>query len=150
MIRMSKETDYGIVVLAYFASAQEGLKQNAREVAMESQLPLPMVRKVLKILARKGLLVSQRGAKGGYSLARGGARISIAEIVQAMEGSLAMTECIEAPGECRHEPVCGLRTSWHKINEIVFQALNNMTLSDLTGPLPGQLGCDPGKLVSLQ
>ncbi len=150
MIRMSKETDYGIVVLAYFASAQEGLKQSAREVAMESQLPLPMVRKILKILAREGLLVSQRGAKGGYSLARRGERISIAEIVTAMEGPLAMTECIEAPGECRHEPVCELRTSWQKINEIVFQALNSLTLSDLTGRLPGQLGSDPGRLVSLQ
>ena len=150
MIRMSKETDYGIVVLAYFASAQEGLKQNAREVAMESQLPLPMVRKVLKILAREGLLVSQRGVKGGYSLARGGERISIAEIVTAMEGPLAMTECIEAPGECRHEPVCELRTSWHKINEIVFQALNSTTLSDLTGQLPGPMGSDRGELVSLQ
>ncbi|TDI11087.1 MAG: SUF system Fe-S cluster assembly regulator [Acidobacteria bacterium] len=150
MIRMSKETDYGIVVLAYFASAQEGLKQNAREVAMESQLPLPMVRKILKILAREGLLISHRGAKGGYSLTRGGERISIAEIVTAIEGPLAMTECIEAPGECRHEPVCGIRTSWQKINQIVFQALNNMTLSDLTGPLPGPMGSDPGKLVSLQ
>ena len=59
MIRMSKETDYGIVVLAYFASAQEGLKQNAREVAMESQLPLPMVRKILKILAREGLQIGR-------------------------------------------------------------------------------------------
>jgi predicted methyltransferase len=76
MIRMSKETDYGIVVLAYFASVQEGLKHNAREVAMESQLPLPMVRKILKILAREGLLVSHRGVKGGYSLARRGGRIS--------------------------------------------------------------------------
>ncbi len=150
MIRMSKETDYGIVVLAYFASAQEGLKQNAREVAMESQLPLPMVRKILKILAREGLLVSQRGAKGGYSLLRRGERISIAEIVTAMEGPLAMTECIEAPGECRHEPVCGVRTSWQKINEVVFQALNNMTLSDLTGPFPGPMGSDRGELVSLQ
>ncbi len=150
MIRMSKETDYGIVVLAYFASAQEGLKQNAREVAMESQLPLPMVRKVLKILAREGLLVSQRGVKGGYSLARGGERISIAEIVQAMEGPLAMTECIEAPGECRHEPVCGLRTSWQKINEIIFEALNSTTLSDLTGQSPGPMGSEQGELVSLQ
>ena len=150
MLRMSKETDYGIVVLAYFARAQEGLKQNAREVAMESQLPLPMVRKVLKLLAREGLLVSHRGAKGGYSLARQGERISIAEIVRAMEGPLAMTECIEAPGECRHEPVCELRTSWPRINEIVFQALNSMTLSDLTGPLPGQLRSDRGELVSLQ
>ena len=150
MIRMSKETDYGIVVLAYFASAQAGLKHNAREVAMENQLPLPMVRKILKILAREGLLISHRGAKGGYSLVRRGERISIAEIVKAMEGPLAMTECIEAPGECRHEPVCGLRTSWHRINEIVFEALNSTTLSDLTGPLPGPMGGDRGELVSLQ
>ncbi len=150
MIRMSKETDYGIVVLAYFAGAQKGLKHNAREVAMESQLPLPMVRKILKILAREGLLLSHRGAKGGYTLARRGERISIAEIVKAMEGPLAMTECIEAPGECRHEPVCGLRTSWQKINEIVFEALYSMTLSDLTGHLPAPAGSEQGKLVSLQ
>ena len=139
MIRMSKETDYGIVVLAYFASAQGSRKHNAREVAMESQLPLPMVKKILKILAREGLLLSHRGAKGGYSLARRGERISIAEIVKAMEGPLAMTECIEAPGECRHEPVCGLRTSWQRINEIVFEALDRMTLSDLIGQPPGPL-----------
>ena len=150
MIRMSKETDYGIVVLAYFASAQAGLKRNAREVAMENQLPLPMVRKILKTLAREGLLISRRGAKGGYSLVRRGERISIAEIVKAMEGPLAMTECIEAPGECRHEPVCGFRTSWHKINEIVFEVLNRTTLSDLTGPLPGPMGGERGELVSLQ
>ncbi len=150
MIRMSKETDYGIVVLAYFASVQEGLKHNAREVAMESQLPLPMVRKILKILAREGLLVSHRGVKGGYSLARRGGRISIAEIVKAMEGPLAMTECIEAPGECRHEPVCGLRTSWQRINEIVFEALDRMTLSDLIGQPPGPLESEQGKLVTLQ
>ena len=150
MIRMSKETDYGIVVLAYFASSQVGLKHTAREVAMESQLPLPMVKKILKILAREGLLLSHRGAKGGYSLARRGERISIAEIVKAMEGPLAMTECIEAPGECRHEPVCGLRTSWKKINEIVFEALDSMTLSDLTSQLPAPVGSEQGKLVSLQ
>jgi FeS assembly SUF system regulator len=150
MIRMSKETDYGIVVLAYFASAQAGLKHNAREVAMENQLPLPMVRKILKILARGGLLFSHRGAKGGYSLVRPGERISIAEIVKAMEGPLAMTECIETPGECRHEPVCGLRTSWQKINEIVFEALNRTTLSDLTGPLPDPKERDQGELVTLQ
>ena len=150
MIRMSKETDYGIVVLAYFASAQAGLRHNAREVAMENGLPLPMVKKVLKILAREGLLISHRGAKGGYSLVRRGERISIAEIVKAMEGPLAMTECIEAPGECRHEPVCGLRTSWQKINEIVFEALNRTTLSDLTGPSPGPMESDQGELVTLQ
>ncbi len=150
MIRMSKETDYAIVLLAYFAKDHKGLKQSAREVAMESQLPLPMVRKILKVLAREDLLVSHRGAKGGYSLVRRGERISIGEIIKAMEGPLAVTECIEAPGECRHEPVCGLRTNWQKINAIVFQALDSMTLSDLTGSFSDPLPSGPVELVSLQ
>jgi len=150
MIRMSKETDYAIVLLAYFAEDHKGLKRSAREVAMETRLPLPMVRKILKVLAREELLVSHRGAKGGYTLVRRGERISIGEIIKAMEGPLAITECIEAPGECRHEPVCGLRTNWQKINEIVFKALDNMTLSDLTGSFSAPLPSGPGELVSLQ
>ncbi len=150
MIRMSKETDYAIVLLAYFAEDHKGLKQSAREVAMESQLPLPMVRKILKVLAREDLLVSHRGPKGGYTLVRRGERISIGEIIKAMEGPLAITECIEAPGECRHETVCGLRTNWQKINEIVFKALDNMTLSDLTDSFSAPLPSGPGELVSLQ
>ncbi len=149
MIRMTKETDYAIVLLAYFAEDHKGLKRSAREVAMETRLPLPMVRKILKVLAREELLVSQRGAKGGYSLVRRGERISIGEIIKAMEGPLAMTECIEAPGECRHEPVCGLRTNWQTINEIVFKALDSLTLSDLTGSFSHPLPSGPSELVSL-
>ncbi|MFQ5930706.1 MAG: SUF system Fe-S cluster assembly regulator, partial [Acidobacteriota bacterium] len=139
MIRMSKETDYGIILLAHFASDQERLTHSARALAVETYLPLPMVSKILKILAREGFLVSHRGVKGGYSLARPPERVPIAEIITAMEGPVAMTECVEAPGECRHEPVCQLRSNWQKINEVVLLALGSITLSDLIGPLPDQL-----------
>ena len=136
MIRMSKEMDYGIILLTHFARYQKGLKHSAREVARESRLPVPMVRKILKILARGGILISHRGANGGYSLARRGEKISVAEVIKAVEGPLAITECIEAPGECRVESVCQLRTTWQKINDTVLETLDNMMLSDLTNPVP--------------
>ncbi|MDA2937196.1 SUF system Fe-S cluster assembly regulator [Acidobacteria bacterium AH-259-A15] len=153
MIRMSKETDYGIILLAHFAGDKERLTHSARALAAETYLPLPMVSKILKILAREGFLVSYRGVKGGYSLARPPERVPIAEIITAMEGPVAMTECVEAPGECRHEPVCQLRSNWQKINEVVLLALGSITLSDLIGPLPDQLapfGGKPENLVRLQ
>lgn len=136
MIRMSKETDYGIILLAHFSRHRKGRMHNAREVASNNGLPLPMVRKVLKTLAREGLLVSHRGAKGGYSLMRRGKKISVAEIIRALEGPLAMTECVEAPGECRLEATCQLKTAWQRINDTVLQTLSRMTLSDLTDPTP--------------
>lgn len=153
MIRMSKETDYGIILLAHLANDREELSHSAREVAHETQLPLPMVSKILKTLAREGLLISQRGVKGGYALARKPDRISVAEIVSAMEGPIAMTECIEAPGECRHEPLCRLRLTWHKINDAVLLALKGISLVDLAGPGPSHfpwLAGSPVELIRLQ
>ena len=152
MIRMSKETDYGIVLLAHFARHQKGRKHSAREVAQDNGLPLPMARKILKILAREGLLVSHRGAKGGYSLMRRGRKISVAEIIRAVEGPVAMTECVEAPGECRLEPTCQLKTAWQRINDTVLATLSGMTLSDLTDPDPGPppFSGDDSGLVRIQ
>lgn len=139
MIRISKEVDYGIIILAHFAGDVERLKHSAREVATETSLPLPMVRKILKILSREGLLMSHRGARGGYVLMGHPKRISMAEVINAVEGPIAVTECIEAPGECGHEPQCQLRSNWYKINEVVIQALREITLADMTIPLPEPL-----------
>ena len=139
MLRMSKETDYGIILLARFASGDRRLKQSARQLASETQLSLPMVSKVLKILARQGFLISHRGVKGGYNLARPADRISVVEIIDAIEGPIAMTECIESPGECCHEPLCQLQSNWRRINEAVTQALSGIKLSDMIEPLPDQL-----------
>jgi len=135
MIRMSKETDYGVILLAHFASGDQLTKQSARQLAAETKLSLPMVSKVLKILARQGLLASHRGVKGGYSLARPANTISVVEIIQAVEGPIAMTECIESPGECCHEPLCQLQSNWRVINDVVMRALSGIKLSDMIEPL---------------
>ena len=94
MIRITKQTDYGIVLLTYLAGHTERLF-NAPELAAETHLPLPMVSKILKVLTREGMLASHRGVKGGYSLARLPEEISMAEIIAALEGPIALTECVE-------------------------------------------------------
>ena len=142
MIRLTRQTDYGIVLLSRFAAAPQAVVHNAREVAAEAHLPLPMVSKILKKLAREGLLVSLRGVKGGYSLARPAASITVAEAIDALEGPIAMTACTGSRS-CRHEEHCGVRGNWQKINQALREALESLTLLDMSGTL------DEKGLVSL-
>jgi FeS assembly SUF system regulator len=139
MIRMSKQTDYGVLLLTQFAYSPTPGPFSARELAERTRLPLPMVCKILKVLTREGLLVSQRGSKGGYTLARKPDQISVVDVIGAMDGPFAMTECIDAPGDCRQEPVCPVRNNWELINFTVRRALEKITLSDMTRPLGGRL-----------
>ena len=136
MIRIRKLTDYGIVLLTYFAVGGETSVRTARELAAKAHLPLPTVSKILKSLARSSLLVAHRGIKGGYSLARAPEEITVAEIVAALEGPLALTECsASAPGLCDIEPVCPVRSNWRKINDVVRGALAQLSLADMSRPL---------------
>lgn len=131
MIRMSRLTDYGIVLMSYMAVHRERL-HNAAELAAGAQLPLPTVSKLLRVLAREALLVSQRGVKGGYTLAHAPEAISIAGIIRALEGPIALTVCTTAPsGECEYEPQCPVRTPWQRINRAVRDALEQITLADM-------------------
>jgi FeS assembly SUF system regulator len=135
MIRITKQTDYGIVLLTHMASQPER-QVNAPELAAETQLPLPMVSKILKLLVREGLLLSHRGVKGGYSLARLPGEISMAEIIAALEGPIAITECIDVSSDCSHEQLCPVRSNWQRINAAVRGALEGITLAEMTHPLP--------------
>ena len=133
MIRITKQTDYGIVLLTHLAANPEH-QYNAPELAAEARLPLPMVSKILKLLARESLLVSHRGVKGGYSLARQPEAISMAEIIAALEGPIAITECISVEGDCSHEPLCPVRSNWRRINQAVRTALAGITLAEMAHP----------------
>src|SRR5262244_3930308 len=93
MIRLGKLTDYGLVVMTHMAQNQDRLLHTARDLAVESRLPLPTVSKLLKELLQGGLLVSQRGIKGGYGLAREAREIPVSEIIAAIEGPIALTDC---------------------------------------------------------
>jgi len=134
MIRITKQTDYGIVLLTHMA-AHPDRHFNAPDLAAEARLPLPMVSKILKLLVREGILCSQRGVKGGYSLAREAEAISMAEIIGALEGPIAITECIDEGGLCSHERVCGVRSNWQRINDALLAALTGITLAEMAQPL---------------
>ena len=136
MFKLSKTTDYGIVLMARLASVEDDAPLNARELAADSDLPVPMVSKVLKALAREGLLVSQRGSKGGYSLARDPEQLPVSEMIRVLEGPLALTDCAIGPAQCEHESGCAVREPWQQINRVVERALSDVTLADLVKPRP--------------
>lgn len=133
MIRLTKEADYGIMLLAQMAERPLGRIHTARQAAEWSGLPLPMVSKILRTLARGDLLASHRGVTGGYSLHRAIAEISVADVVRAMEGPISMVQCGSTPGVCDHEAVCPTRLNWARINEVVENALARVTLAEMTG-----------------
>lgn len=141
MIRMTKLTDYGIVLLTYIARHPERLTRNAPELAAAVHLPLPTVSKILKILAREGLLVPHRGAKGGFSLARAPEEITILDVIGALEGQIALTEC-SAHGleRCGIETLCPVSTNWRRINRAVLDALRGITLTEISAPLAAPPG----------
>jgi FeS assembly SUF system regulator len=144
MIRMSKLTDYGIVLLAELGARHDAAPHNARELSLRTHLPLPVVSKLLKALAKEGVLLSQRGAKGGYTLSRRPAEISVAEVIRVLEGPIALTECGRHPGLCAQESLCSVRTPWQRINEVIRGALSQVTLAELIAPASGGRGAPPG------
>lgn len=138
MLRMSKLTDYGTMVLAQLA-ANDGRLSTAGEVAGATHLGQPTVSKLLKALVHAGLVVSTRGVQGGYALARPAGSISAAEIIDALEGPVAITECSATDGLCDLQSYCRVGHAWQRINLSIRRALQDVTLADLQGrrePLP--------------
>jgi FeS assembly SUF system regulator len=134
MIRITRQTDYGILLLSHLAHGPIEDVHTAKDAARMSSIPLPMASKILKALARAGLLVSHRGVKGGYSLAVAADRITIADVIQALEGPIGITECSFNPGGCEQEPCCPVRTNWQRISVAVRDALGRIPLSDMAVP----------------
>ena len=133
MLRLSKLTDYGTVAMAYVAREADR-PHAAAELAAAIGVTVPTASKILKMLARGNLLRSMRGAKGGYMLSRPAGEISIAEVIDAMEGPIGVTECSVIAGLCALEGSCSIRTNWQRINRVIRDALGQMTLADLAQP----------------
>jgi len=147
MLRVGKLTDYGTVVMTSFARQPQRM-HSANELASELGLALPTVSKVLKALVQHGLLVSHRGAKGGYSLAVAPEEISVAQIISAIEGPIALTECSDSTGVCGQEPQCSVRSNWQRINKAVSEALERVTLAELARPMAQPLHFSAPGIVS--
>lgn len=140
MLRISKLTDYAILMMVELTRDSEML--SAQALAARVQVEVPTASKVLKLLAGSGLLESYRGANGGYRVTRGAADISVAEVIAAIEGPIAMTECSVEQGLCSQEDHCGLRGNWQRISLAVSEALQKVSLAEMSSPMrraPGML-----------
>jgi len=127
-------TDYAVVLATHLA-ATDG-PHAARDLALQTQIPEPTVSKVLKKLARARVVMSQRGSRGGYALARSPRKIGIHEVIEAIEGPIAVTECSDGTADsiCEYETNCGVRANWQRINVAVHKALSDITLADMAFP----------------
>lgn len=136
MIRLSRLADYGVVLMTQLARHPESTR-TAPEMAAQTGLPAPTVSKLLKRLAQAGLLVSHRGTKGGYALARQPEEISVAAVIGALDGPVMLTECMgHVGGTCEIEAMCPTRTNWRRINDAVHGALAQVSLAEMAVPFP--------------
>lgn len=133
MLRVSRLTDYATVVMTCIAAHPDDVLSTA-QIADEAHLELPTVSKLLKSLGHAGLVESFRGVNGGYRLGRPATSINLAEIVEAMEGPIGMTECGVTDGHCDREAQCSVRGSWQRINHVLDSALRAVSLADMLRP----------------
>ncbi len=133
MLRISKLTDYAILVMVELGASQ-GEVLSAQCLAERCGLEVPTVSKVLKMLVPSGLVTSFRGASGGYRAAHAPERVSVAAVISAIEGPIAMTECSVHEGLCSVEASCSARDNWQKVSAAVAGALENISLADMSRP----------------
>lgn len=135
MLRLSKLTDYAVVVLIRLSDIErisaEGV-QTAPGIAAATGVPEPTVSKVLKALAGAGLVVSQRGARGGYRLARPLHQVSVADVIAAIDGPIALTACVDGgTGGCDVQSMCVVKGRWDLVNDAIHAALTGISLTDM-------------------
>jgi FeS assembly SUF system regulator len=136
MLKLSKLTDYAVVLLAQFARREGGIA-TAPQLCEQTGLPQPTVAKILKILAKGGLLTAHRGASGGYALAKSAREISVADIVTVMDGPIHLTECAEeTTHECQMSRGCAMQGRWNRVNQVIRSALQNVSLYEMALDAP--------------
>jgi len=131
VLRITKEADYAVQLLGCLAAHPERRVYTAREAAASTGLPLPMVSKILRGLARERVLESHRGAGGGYRLERAPAQTSVAQVIRALDGPISMVQCGAEPGACEREPYCPTRGHWTRISREVERALEQIPITEM-------------------
>ncbi|KLV35013.1 SUF system Fe-S cluster assembly regulator [Piscirickettsia salmonis] len=143
MLRVSKMADYATVIMVFFArhadaEAYSYCSFSAVEVAESTQIALPSVRKVLKLLVLANILTSVRGVNGGYHLARFAGHISLADVVCAIDGPIALTECSQQVQQCHHAEHCVVQPNWRWVNQVVAKSLRAVSIQQMIGQ-PGEI-----------
>lgn len=136
VLRLTKLADYGVILMCEMSHSETRL--SAQDLSASTGIPLPTVSKILNMLGRGNLLLSHRGLKGGFSLARADDEISVAEIIEAIDGPIALTLCVEGQKcDCGFDHLCSLKPRWQIINDAVKSALSDVSLSSIAEPAIG-------------
>jgi FeS assembly SUF system regulator len=135
MLQINKLTDYATIILGVLALAPEKLA-SASHIAQQTHLALPTVSKLLKILTENGLVQSVRGTGGGYQLARSAKEMTLADVLSAIEGRLAITQCCTT-SSCALDSMCAVKENWRLIHKKIVAALDSVTIHDMIRPLAG-------------
>ncbi|MDY0030019.1 MAG: SUF system Fe-S cluster assembly regulator [Pseudobdellovibrionaceae bacterium] len=132
MIKLSKLSDYAIVVLSQLA-AEHGALLTASELSAKTTIPEPTVAKVLKLLSKSDIINSSRGVRGGYNMTRAPKEITVAELIEALEGPILITSCADhqVESDCNIAEICPMHGKWARVNMVVKDALGTLVLSDL-------------------
>ncbi len=136
MISITKHSDYSIVMLAHLARKPNAVV-SAKELAEGSKLPYPTVSKLLKLLVKSGILMSIQGSHGGYRLKKSPTEISVASVIEAIEGPISMTECATGDhGKCKTQDSCSIQPHWMTINGVIKKSLESLAISSLSQVVP--------------
>lgn len=132
MLRLSKKADYALIAMKHLALRGDMGSSSAREIAGAYDIPIELLAKVLQRLVRRGLLASQQGTRGGYQLARVPAQISVADVIQAIDGPVAVTACSSSDdGSCEQFAKCNVRDPLWRVRERILAALGECTIAEL-------------------
>ena len=152
MLRLSKKADYALMAMKHLAIRPDAGSASAREIAEQYDIPVELMAKVLQSLARRGLVTSLQGTRGGYRLARPTAQITVAEIIQAIDGPLTVTACSTEAENCDQYAKCNVRDPLWRIRERIISALTTCTLQEIASDTPAEaipvtLGVRPSQSV---
>src|SRR5438105_13182492 len=136
MLRLSKKADYALMAMKHLAVRGDRGSSSAREIAERYDIPLELMAKVLQQLVRRGLLLSHQGTRGGYQLARVPTQISVADVIQAIEGPVTVTACSTEDGQCEQFQKCNVRDPLWRVRERIIAALGECTIAELATDAP--------------
>jgi Rrf2 family protein len=136
MLRLSKKADYALMAMKHLALHSDRGASSAREIAEQYDIPIELLAKVLQRLVRRGLLVSHHGTRGGYRLARQAGLVSVADVIQAIDGPVTITACSTGDGRCEQYSRCNVRDPLWRVRERILAALGGCTIAELAADHP--------------
>ena len=131
MLRLSKKADYALIAMKHLAQKAGRPSTSARDIAEQYDIPIELMAKVLQRLVRTGLLVSTQGTRGGYALSRASSSISVADVIQAIDGPFTVTACSTENSDCEQYSKCSIRDPLWQIKERIVAALGTVTIAEM-------------------